>query len=141
VIHSVKEQEAQPMMLDRHSAWTFGERWCHAWSAGDLDALMEPCAPMVRLSSPGVTALWGEDVRQLFGWDAVRSYFASELGEAGSPRALESVLVGEDALTVVYRRPGGWLGADVVELDDKGRVHRLVGCEGGAEVHSAPGRT
>jgi hypothetical protein len=118
------------MMLDKTAAWRFAERWCEAWSDGDLDALMEPCAPMVLFSSPGVSARWGEDIRQLYGWDAVRNFFAAELGEAGSRHDLQTVLVGDDALTVLYRRDTGRLAADVFELDSQGRVHRLVGCDG-----------
>jgi hypothetical protein len=69
----------------------------------------------------------------LHGKDRVRQYVAIGLEAPGLRFDLVDVLLGVNAVTIVYRRENGALVTDLLELNEQGLGRRVVVCYGTAE--------
>lgn len=116
--------------LTHDSARTHARAWCDAWNRRDLDAVMAHYAEDVVLSSPLVVKRWGIEDGCLRGKQRVRENFAIGMRNEALHFELVDVLVGVDALCVIYRRETGALVADLVEVDGRGLGVRVVACHG-----------
>ena len=111
--------------------------WCNAWNNRDLDAIMTHYAEDVAFSSPTVVARWGLADGWLHGKAKLRDNFAIGVKAPGLHFELIDVLLGVNAMCVVYRRETGMLVSDLVEFDEHGHGKRVVTCY--AETISAVG--
>jgi len=111
-------------------AWDWAAAECDAWNRRDLEAIMMHYADDVALSSPAVVTRMGGTDGWLHGKAKVRDYFAIGLQAPGLHFELLDVLVGVNAICMIFRRETGATVCDVFELDDRDRVIRLLACYG-----------
>jgi ketosteroid isomerase-like protein len=103
----------------------FAEAWLAAWNSRDVDAIVAHYADDAIITSPLVLRRLGRDDGTLRGRDELREYVS--IGLRSVPDlyfTLHHVLTGVDGLAVVYARENGALVADVMVLDDAGKVRR-----------------
>ncbi|MCW5829353.1 MAG: nuclear transport factor 2 family protein [Deltaproteobacteria bacterium] len=105
-------------------------QWIDAWNRRDLDGILEHYADNVRICSPMVTVRTGSPDGWLHGKANLRDYFAMGLRKPDIRFELIDVLIGINAVTVVYRRENGAMVADCSELDAHGRIIRMIACYG-----------
>ena len=116
------------MLVDE--AWKAARDWCDAWNRRDLDAIMDHYSDDVEFSSPTVIKRWGIADGWLRGKAKVRENFAMGVKVSNLRFELVDVLLGVNAMCVVYRRESGALVTDLVELDDNGKGRRVIACYG-----------
>jgi hypothetical protein len=104
--------------------------WCAAWNNSNLDAIMTHYAEDVAFSSPTVVTRWGRADGWLHGKAKLRDNFAIGVKATGLHFELVDVLLGVDAMCIIYRRETGVLVTDLVELDDHGHGKRVFACYG-----------
>lgn len=111
--------------MDAADAQRFAEHWYAAWNAHDLEAILEHYADDVELTSPFVASLAGNEDGRLVGKDALRAYFAAGL-ERFPDLHFEplELYVGVRSLVLRYVGPTGAETAEVIFLNDDGRVGR-----------------
>ena len=102
--------------------------WCAAWNDLDLDAIMTHYSEDVAFSSPTVVARWGAADGWLRGKAKLRDNFAMGVKAPGLHFELVDVLLGVNAMCVLYRRETGLLVSDLVEFDEHGHGLRVVAC-------------
>jgi ketosteroid isomerase-like protein len=111
--------------MDEAVAEQFAQSWYDAWNANDLERILGLYADDVELRSPLVSALTGKADGKLVGKAALREYFAAGLekypGLRFEPRELS---VGVDSLVLHYVSANGRLAAEVVFLNEEGRISR-----------------
>lgn len=113
-------------MVDRASADAFAAAWLAAWNAHDLDEILAHYADDVAFHSPRIRTVTGRDVDVVQGTAELRSYWAAALASAPDLRfELDRVLVGSDALTILYRNHRGQHVAETFVLCD-GLVARSI---------------
>lgn len=113
-----------------NEAWSWAAAECDAWNRRDLDAIMMRYAEDVALSSPAVVARLGRADGWLHGKAEVREYFEIGLKAPGLHFELVDVLLGVNAINMIFRRETGVTVSDLFELDDRDRVRRLLACYG-----------
>jgi hypothetical protein len=111
-------------------AWNWAAAECDAWNSRDLDAIMVRYAENVALSSPAVVTRMGRADGCLHGKPEVREYFAIGLQAPGLRFELVDVLFGVNAICMIFRCETGATVSDLFELDDRGRMVRLLACYG-----------
>jgi ketosteroid isomerase-like protein len=119
-------------MLTLDQARSHARDWCDAWNRRDLDAIMAHYAPDVAINSPTIVARFGHADGWLRGKEAVRANFAIGVQKEGLRFELVDVLLGVNAMTVIYRRENGALVADCAEVDEHGLIRRMVASYGAA---------
>jgi ketosteroid isomerase-like protein len=99
--------------------------WVDAWNRRDVDAILARYSDDVVLTSP-LTARWfGRADGSLHGDAELRDYLAVEFQAAPNLHLeVHHTLVGVDGVTVVYRREDGALVAEVMIINDAGRIRR-----------------
>ena len=102
--------------------------WCNAWNNRDLDAIMSHYAEDAAFSSPTVVARWKLADGWLHGKAKLRDNFAIGIKAPDLHFELIDVLLGVNAMCVVYRRETGMLVSDLVEFDEHGHHKRVVAC-------------
>src|SRR4051794_6457778 len=114
-------------MLTPEAAHAFADAWIAAWNAHDLDAIMSHYAADVEFTSPFVQRLLGDAAGTVRGTTALRDYFQRALvAYPDLTFRLDTVLIGIDTVTLYYESVDGRRAAEVMCLDDKGRVHRVL---------------
>lgn len=89
--------------MNEHHARDFARDWIAAWNAHDLDAVLAHYADDVVFHSPRIRGVTGRDVDSVRGKTELRAYWSLALGRLPDLRfTLEGVLVGSDALTILY---------------------------------------
>ena len=116
--------------MQKEQAWEAAKDWCDAWNRRDLDGIMRHYADDVELSSPIIVKRWGIADGWLRGKAKVRENFAIGIKTPNLRFELIDVLLGVNAMCVVYRRETGALVTDLVELDATGKGRRVVACYG-----------
>jgi len=111
--------------MDQHAAEEFAREWYAAWNAHDLEAVLSHYTDDVEMTSPFVSALAGAADGRLVGKDALRAYFAAGLEKYPDLHfePLE-LFVGVNSLVLRYVSVSGKPSAEVVFLDDQGKVTR-----------------
>ncbi len=111
--------------MDQHTADEFAAEWIAVWNAHDLDAILAHYADDVEFTSPFVRTIAGEASGTLRGRAALRAYWSRALTGAPDLRfELIRVLPGVSSVTLYYRSSRKLLAAEVMELDNDGRVRR-----------------
>ncbi|MGE0828745.1 MAG: nuclear transport factor 2 family protein [Hyphomonadaceae bacterium] len=101
------------------------KRWCEAWNARDIDAILALYAEPLEFSSPFVSALGFGPEGIIHGKGMFRAYL-----EAALPRVPElsvaqvALCVGARGHTIIYRINSGQLVAESHELDAAGLIIR-----------------
>ena len=120
-------------MITEEQAERLAQEWIDAFNRHDLDAVLAHYADDVEFHSPVVTELQGDPSGTITGKEALRSYF--EKGLASYPNLrfeLLHVLTGVDSLCLLFRSVHrGGLGAEVMELNAKGGIARVMAHYGG----------
>lgn len=104
-------------MIDRTFAEAFAADWIAAWNAHDLERILGHYADDFEMRSPLIVQRVGEPSGRLRGKAAIRAYWGPALAEGKLHFTLEEVLVGVDALTILYRRHDGRRVAEIIEFD------------------------
>jgi hypothetical protein len=113
--------------VERDEAERIANEWLEAWNARDVDAVMAHFHPDVTVVSPLAATIGIAPDGKVRGRDAVRAYY--EQGLAGVPDlhfTLETVLVGVDGLTVLYRTHRGQQVVETMLLDGETVVRVMV---------------
>jgi ketosteroid isomerase-like protein len=112
-------------VIDRAFARRFAEEWIAAWNAHDLERILSHYDDDFEMTSPLIVERMGVASGRLCGKDAVRPYWAGGLAaRPGLHFTLVEVLVGVDALTILYRSELGVQVAETIGFDARGRAVR-----------------
>lgn len=111
-------------MIDRVFAEAFAAEWIAAWNAHDLERILSHYADDFEMTSPLVVERMGEPSGRLGGKAAIRPYWGPALAKGELRFTLEEVLVGVDALTILYRRETGQRVAETIAFDAARRAVR-----------------
>lgn len=105
----------------------FAAEWIAAWNGRDLDRILSHYAEDIVFLSPNAERVTGNG--RVMGLGALRSYWRRGLdAQPHLHFEFESVLVGHEALTILYRNHRGQQVAETVEFDAAGKVTRSVAC-------------
>lgn len=105
---------------------SFAEEWLASWNAHHLDRIMAHYHPEVRFTSPFVQRLMGNTDGTLEGVEVLREYFARALAAYPDLHFMPlAVLPGAGSVVLLYRSVNGLLAAEMMELDEAGRVTRV----------------
>jgi ketosteroid isomerase-like protein len=95
-------------MMERSAAEAFARVWIAAWNAHDLPAILAHYADNVVFHSPRIAAVLGGSAASVSGKPALSDYWSRALEITPELKfELSSVLVGSDALTILYRNQRG----------------------------------
>jgi ketosteroid isomerase-like protein len=111
-------------MIDRAFAEAFAAEWIAAWNAHDLERILSHYADGFEMTSPFIVERMGEPSGRLSGKAAIRPYWGPAVATGELHFTLEEVLVGADALTILYRRETGQRVAETIAFDAAGRAVR-----------------
>jgi ketosteroid isomerase-like protein len=110
-----------------HDFEGLAREWVRAWNERDLDAIVSHYSEDVEFHSPLAVKLLPETRGTIRGRQDLRQYFLK--GLAAFPGDLEIELLGVyrgvDSL-VVHFQSKGRIGAEVMELDQDGKVRRAM---------------
>lgn len=114
-------------MLTETEARKFARRWVLAWNLHDLEAILSHYALDVVLTSPAAAKLLHDESGTVRGKEAVRGYFQRGL-EAYPTLAFEllDVMWGVSSVVLYYVNQRGTKTAEFMELDENGKVVRVV---------------
>ena len=119
-------------MISQEQADAFGREWIDAWNRHDLDAILSHYDDAVTFSSPFVAKLAGESSGTLRGKARLRPYFAEALKKYPDLHFTDvRVHAGVSSVTLTYRSVANLHAAEVMTLNDAGRVV-------GVDAHYAP---
>jgi hypothetical protein len=103
------------------------EAWIAAWNARDLDAILSHYASDIVFLSPYAERVIGTG--RVVGIDALRAYWRRGLDANPDLHfKLDGVLVGFEALTILYRNHRGQQVAETLEFGGTGAVVRSFAC-------------
>lgn len=125
--------------MDETRAHDFAREWIAAWNARDLDAVLAHYDDAVVFHSPRVRVVTGRDVDLVRGKAELRAYWSRSLSLAPALRfTLEAVLVGSDALTIVYTNHRAQRAAETFVFGADGRVTESVATYAALPADRAP---
>ena len=110
--------------LDDATVRSLRRHWEDGWNRRDLDVIMEPFAPDIVFSSPGISIITGDPSKSTIeGHDALREYIGNSLERTPGIRyTLNATYTGTETVILVYEcgLPGGKQvrGADVMRVDN-----------------------
>jgi hypothetical protein len=108
-------------------AQEFALEWIAAWNSHDLDRILSHYTEDVEVTSPLVEAVLGPGATTLRGKPAVRAYWAQALARFPDLHfVLLRAYAGPRSLVLHYRSVQALVGAECMELDEAGRVHRVL---------------
>jgi ketosteroid isomerase-like protein len=114
-------------MRTEEQARAFAQEWIAAWNAHDLDRILAHYADDVVFLSPVAQRRVGDG--RVVGVAALRAYWSAALQAAPDLRfVFDRVLVGHDALTIMYRNHRGQRAAETCEFGADGKVARSCAC-------------
>lgn len=108
-------------------AQEFALKWIAAWNSHDLDRVLAHYTDDVEVTSPMVEAVLGPGATTLRGKAAVRDYWAQALARFPDLHfVLFRAYAGPRSVVLHYRSVQALVAAECLELDDEGRVHRVL---------------
>jgi hypothetical protein len=114
-------------MFDRATAEDFARDWLAAWNDRDIERILSHYSDEIIFHSPRIAKVMGKDIKSVFGKKALRDYWTKALALA--PQLffeLDDILVGSDAMTILYTNHREELVAETFIFDADGRVARSV---------------
>jgi ketosteroid isomerase-like protein len=113
-------------VISDDQAAAFGRAWLEAWNAHDLDRILGHYAEDVESRSPFVAKIAGEPSGVLKGRERLRPYFAEALRKFPDLRFRDlRAHAGVSSVTLTYRSVQDLYAAEVMVLDEAGRVVRV----------------
>lgn len=110
-------------MIDKNWAENFAREWIEAWNSHDLERIFSHYTEDFEMSSPLIFERMNEPSGTLKSKDKIRPYW--EQGLANIPDLhfeLESVLVGANSLTILYKNQKNQQVAEVLILNSEGKA-------------------
>jgi hypothetical protein len=115
------------LALDSEFAIRFSREWVQSWNDHDLDAILAHYAENVVLHSPRIRLVTGRDVDSLAGADEVRAYWSAAMGKLRDLFfEIDQVLVGSDALTIIYTNERSQSVAETFVFNPHGLVTQSI---------------
>lgn len=94
--------------MNRNDMNAFVESWISDWNNHDLESILAHYDESIVLYSPMIVPVTGEVRSSISGRAALRTYWKQALSLAPDLQfELQSVLLGSDALTILYRNQAG----------------------------------
>ena len=113
--------------MNKAQAHTVAHEWIAAFNRHDLEAILSHYAESIELTSLLVTKVLGDPAGTVRGKDALRAYFAKALAAAPDLNfELLDVFAGASSVAVYFRSNVRGLQVEVMELDDHGRIARVL---------------
>lgn len=113
--------------MERPRAEQFARDWVAAWNTRDLAAVLAHYAEDVVFHSPRIAEVMGTAKGRTEGKAELEGYWRQALQLTPGLRfELKSVLVGSDALTILYRNHRGQDVAETLLFGPDGRVTRGI---------------
>jgi len=114
-------------MISIDQAQQFGQEWVDSWNSHDLDRILSHYADDFQMTSPFIVTMMNEPTGTIKGKEKVRAYWAQALERLPDLHFdLIEVLASVDSITVYYNAVLGKRAAEVLFLDDNGKVRRAV---------------
>jgi len=114
-------------MTNSFNANAFAREWITAWNSRDLDAIMSHYAEDVVLTSPVAAKLLNDASGTVRGKSSLRSYFQRGVEAYPDLRfELLEVMSGLSSVVFCYVNQKGTKTAEFMELDESGKVMRVV---------------
>ena len=108
-------------------ARAFAEEWIDAWNAHDVERVLGHYAPGIVFLSPIAQRRVGNG--RVVGIDALASYWRGALKAHPDLKfELETVLMGHECLTILYRNHLHQRVAEMVEFGAAGKVVQSIAC-------------
>jgi hypothetical protein len=108
-------------------AQDFAHKWISAWNSHDLDRILSHYAEDVEVTSPLVEAVLGPGQVTVRGKQALRAYWSKALARFPDLRfVLYRAYAGPRSLVLHYQSVQALIGAECMELDADGLVHRVL---------------
>jgi ketosteroid isomerase-like protein len=110
-------------MLNRAWVEKFTQEWAASWNARDLDSILAHYAPDVIFRSPRISEVLGCSQSCVRGLADLRDYWHRALASAKDLHfEIRDVLVGGDAITILYRNHRNQDVAETLVFDDDRKV-------------------
>lgn len=110
-------------MLTIEQAQDFANRWLSAWNLHDTESIIAHYSDDIVFSSPFVERLGAGVSGSIHGRAALLKYFKAGLDKFPSLRFhLRAVLVGVNAVTILYDSVNGLLAAETMVLNEASQV-------------------
>jgi hypothetical protein len=114
-------------MTTQLEAAAFAREWIAAWNSHDLDAIMSHYGADVVLTSPVAAKILDDPSGVVRGEVALRNYFGRGLEAYPDLHfALLDVMYGLSSVVLCYTNQKGTKTAEFMELDDNGKIVRVV---------------
>lgn len=114
-------------MLTRSFAESFARDWLAAWNDRDIERILSHYSEEIIFHSPRIARVMGNEAMSLFGKKTLRDYWTKALALA--PQLffeLDDILVGSDAITILYTNHREELVAETFVFGPEGKVVRSV---------------
>jgi ketosteroid isomerase-like protein len=111
------------MRLNPAFAEDFARAWVQAWNDRDLEAILSHYDETIVFHSPRIDPVLRNGAAKIEGKDALRDYWRAALER--SPKLyfdLDDVLIGSDAMTVLYTNHRDEKVAETFVFDETGAV-------------------
>jgi hypothetical protein len=114
-------------MIDSEFAQKFSREWLKAWNDHDLDAILRHYADTIVFHSPRIRMVTGRDVDSVTGKVELRAYWGKALNQLRDLYfEVDQVLVGSDALTILYTNERSQYVGETFIFDGHGKVIRSI---------------
>lgn len=108
-------------------AQEFALEWIAVWNSRDLERILSHYAEDVVVTSPLVESVLGPGRTTVQGKRAVREYWAAGLAKYPELHfQLFRAYAGARSVVLHYQSVQGLVGAECLELDDAGRIRRVL---------------
>jgi ketosteroid isomerase-like protein len=113
-------------MISDEKAAAFAKEWIAAWNAHDLDRILAHYREDIEFRSPFVVQIAGEPSGCLKGRARLQAYFAEALKKYPDLKFTDvRGHAGVSSITLTYISVKGLHAAEVMALDDAGRIVRV----------------
>lgn len=114
-------------MLSQSFAEGFARDWLAAWNDRDIERILSHYGEDIIFHSPRIAKVLGNQASSVLGKAALRDYWTKAL--AAAPQLffeLDNILVGSDALTILYTNHRDELVAETFVFGPEGKVIRAI---------------
>lgn len=110
-------------MIDKKWAEDFAEEWIKAWNSRDLERILSHYTDDFTMSSPIIIERMNEPSGTLRGKENIRPYWAKGLATIPDLHfELESVLVGINSITILYKNQKNQQVAEILNFNGEGKA-------------------
>lgn len=110
-------------MIDKTWAENFAREWIEAWNSRDLERIFSHYTDDFEMSSPIIIERMNEPSGILQGKENIRPYWAKGLATIPDLHfELESVLVGVNGITILYKNQKNQQVAEILVFNKQGKA-------------------